>query len=659
MNKLSVFIKPQYVKQTDVKERFPDGKEHPLHLVQKRMKLDFESFPYFIILTAPTGTGKSYSFPFPVLNSIEKNGKHYGIRGLIVLPTNALIEELTINFQKTYSDLNIIKITGKTLDALLKKGFNRWTEILELCAKADLVITNPDIINYAMHGGYHKNKSDFWKNKTGRREFVNFLEKFTYIIFDEYHLYDESQIANIWTLIKLRDLFLQDNNKIKYLFASATPEKELKIFLEEQNCKVEEIIEEITSDNKNARAIHGRLEVEFHLSSDIQPLIDNKLEEIEQELKRNIKVLLILNNLRAVQILAKKLTTRFPNSIIYQSTGYGPKEEDHNEKIKNANIIVATNKAEVGVNYGIEYCIMQTGKFFQNFVQRFGRVSRGDLEGKVIIGVDNIIFNKIQKCFQDSENLDYYSFIERIRNILQSKNFYSKIIPFYYGEYIWCIKRNIRYHQSYNTRTYFNTQLSASDFFKQGHAYSRYKLLSEIDQLIQEMRKRYGNGPITKQWYQWWENYLTTYLSFRDASKIVVIIDKDQNIETRYSLDWILQNKEILDIQVEEKGKLKVYKYIVGALKEKDKDIEYTVTTIPNIGAKENDFLSYDDIVNDKNLKRYFKKAIVRVEDRVRKGIEPIDELQRQLIQKLKLLELTFNKKRLKIDNIEGNDEFL
>ena len=106
MDKIKVFIKPQYVKYTTVRERFPDGKQHPLHLLQKRMKMDFNAFPEFVIITAPTGTGKSYAFPFPVLESKKRDGKYFNIRGLVVLPTNALIDELTENFQQTYKGLS-------------------------------------------------------------------------------------------------------------------------------------------------------------------------------------------------------------------------------------------------------------------------------------------------------------------------------------------------------------------------------------------------------------------------------------------------------------------------------------------------------------------------------------------------------------------------
>ena len=89
------------------------------------------------------------------------------------------------------------------------------------------------------------------------------------------------------------------------------------------------------------------------------------------------KALLILDQLRDVQILAEKLREVFPEYTIYQSTGYVASNEPQDARIKAANLIIATNKAEVGVNYDVEYCIMQPGKYFQNFVQAFWQGVKG------------------------------------------------------------------------------------------------------------------------------------------------------------------------------------------------------------------------------------------------------------------------------------------
>jgi CRISPR-associated endonuclease/helicase Cas3 len=656
MNTFTIKIKPQYVKLTTEKEIFTNGKESFLHEVQKRMKLDFDKFPEFTIITAPTGTGKSYAFPFPVINSKKKNSAfdEDKIRGLIVLPTNALIDELSENFSKTYPFLKIEKLTGKTLDDYAVKGFNRWLKVLELCkGDTDLVITNPDIINYAMHGGYHTNA---WQN-TGRKEFHNFLESFGYVIFDEYHLYDESQIANILTLTYLRNIFLNENSKIKYLFASATPEKSLKDILINQGYTLEEIIEEITEDNSNARAIHGELEVEFQSTTNMLTFINDKIDEIKGELNNKKKVLIILDKLNEVQLLSERLASFFPKINIYQSTGYVSKIESQNEKVKQANIIIATNKAEVGVNYEVEYCIMQPGKYFRNFVQRFGRVSRGDLEGKVIICIDNVKYNSLKRIFQNSDSVSYYEFIGNVQSVMDSKKFYSERVPFYLGEYIWCIEQSLRNQKGgFNSFQYFKERLDEEGFFKNKEAYSRYKLFSEINKIIFKIAKIFPKGLTAQAWKAWWENYLNTFLFFRDSSLVVQIFDKKFNMELNYSLDWILRYKEILNIEETKKGDFLIKKYTVGDLKDRDKNIQYHVNTIPSVGAKENEFLSPSDLFN---LQSIFENAVKIIYEKNKKGVEDINKLQIELLDKVKFLSKTFDRKRLKILEIEGNNNFL
>jgi len=658
MDKFSIKIKPQFVKLTDEKEIFPNGQECFLHLGQKRMKLDFDKFPEFTIFTAPTGTGKSYAFPFPVINA-KKHSNPFDegkIRGLIVLPTNALIDELSESFSKTYPVLKVSNITGKTLDEFAVKGFNRWFKVLELCKEADLVITNPDVINYAMHGGYHQFA---WQN-TGRKEFYNFLELFGYIVFDEYHLYDESQIANILTLIYLRDIFLNENNKIKYFFVSATPERALKSILEKKGYDVEEVIEQIVEVSDNARAIHGKIDVEFCSLTNLDSLLTEYQLDINEMISSRKKILFVLDKLVDVQNLSNKLLVKYPNLTIYQSTGYAPQSDNQQHKIDTANIIVATNKAEVGVNYNVEYCIMQPGKYYQNLIQRFGRVARGNLNGRVVICFDNnVTFNKLKKAFCGEKELSYYEFIEKIQFEIQSKKFYEEKVPYYQGEYVWCIEKNLKSQKNaYNSLMYFKERLDEENFFKNKESYSRYKLFSDIDKSIYNLKKEFPDGVSAKAWDEWWTNYLNTFLTFRDNSLVVQVYDKSMNIELSYSLEWILQYKEILDIEEIKKDNYIIRKYIVGELKERDRDIQYLTDTIPGkgIGSIENQFLNSKDIYE---LSKTFENRIINIQKKKKNGIEKIEKMQMDLLEKVIQLGKTFDKKRLNIIDIKGNDNFL
>lgn len=669
MNSFTVHIKPQFVRLTKMTALFPDGEEHRLHEVQKRMKMEYDQLSEFVIITAPTGTGKSYAFPFPVLEAKKKGGLYDdGLRGCIVLPTNALIDELTENFVKTYPGLAINRLTGEELNARLAKGFQRWETALDICKSSDLVITNPDIINYAMHGGYHRFRSD---HKTGGREFVNFLEKFDYFIFDEYHLYDETQIANLLTLINLRKFFLR-NKKVRWFFVSATPEEGLKNILEQEGYEFEEIIELITDDPSEARPIHGRLEVEFVECNDLSKIIAKKSGELLEEREAGRRSLVIADQLRDVHLLAAEWRNDHAEMKVYESTGYRPKDENSKKELAIADLILATNKAEVGVNYNVEYCIMQTGKYFRNFVQRFGRVSRGDLEGKVVVAVNNFsTFNRLRASFAGHAELSYYDFLNLARPHFQKKEFYTEIIPFLVGEYIWCIENNIATTQEFNTGKYLRRRMGEEEFFR-GKVYARYKYMDDVDNLILEGMKHFlGEGSVSKwrwkqvmnrikafptveKWANWWQTYLETYFTFRDASKVVPIIDASRgNQEVEYSLDWILQHKELIHIERDKDGNPD--KYIVGNLKERNKDIQYIVSTFPP-GDMSNKLMKWKEQFE---LDKVFLRALERTIKKSEKGVDWKDEWQVRLCKKLVPLAATFSMKRLRIDDIYSDDYIL
>lgn len=564
---------------------------------------------------------------------------------------------------------------------VLTFGKNRIeSNMLKIATESDLVITNPDLINYAMHGGYHQ-----WAhhNKTGATRFSSFLDKFNYIIFDEYHLYDEAQIANILTLVKLREYFLPhygvskgNIHGVRFFFVSATPEEGLKKIIGNEGYEYEEIIEKIVNKSTNARPIHGTLEVEFVDCKDIKALIRAKIPELQEVIKTQ-KVLLILDKLRDVQELAEELKSTFEGYTIYQSTGYVSKSENHNEKIKVANLIIATNKAEVGVNYDVEYCIMQPGKHFQNFVQRFGRVSRGDLDGKIVVYVEKK-YNKLKRLFREIESIGYYDFLGEMRSQLQGKRFYTERVPMYLGEYFWCIQNSIRKYQEFDVGRYLNRRMNEEGFYE-GILYRRYRLFKEIDDIIREMvmsslklstlsrtekilkergvyKQLEKRAPRTWQWVSWWKNYLDTFLTFRDGSKVVKIYDRKVGEELEYSLDWIIQHKAIEQLEILQTEPYEVVRYTVGNFKEQDKDIQYTVSTLPNAGMERNNLLSYNDLFD---LDKAFKHSVERIYDKVKKGDEEIDELQAALCKQIIHLALTFDRKRLKIEAIENNNMFI
>jgi len=81
-------------------------------------------------------------------------------------------------------------------------------ELKEQRNSAEIVIINPDIVNFVIHGGYHIEESDKRRHILNFQDWTEFFGKIDYVVFDEYHLYDEEQIANIlvWLITGLSRL---------------------------------------------------------------------------------------------------------------------------------------------------------------------------------------------------------------------------------------------------------------------------------------------------------------------------------------------------------------------------------------------------------------------------------------------------------------------
>jgi hypothetical protein len=60
----------------------------------------------------------------------------------------------------------------------------------------------------------------------------------------------------------------------------------------------------------------------------------------------------------------------------------------------------------------------------------------------------------------DVEEVNYYDFLEKIRFVIQSKKFYSEKVPYYMGEYIWCIEKNLKKQKgTFNVVQYFSSKI--------------------------------------------------------------------------------------------------------------------------------------------------------------------------------------------------------
>src|SRR5881398_3213884 len=109
-NSVSLTILPQFVETTD---EVYSGRR--LHRIQQAL-MHYDKLPQFTIITAPTGTGKSFAFPLPIISYKRKNIKFGERRGIIVSPTNALIKDMETQYKENFPELKVTRLNREKLD---------------------------------------------------------------------------------------------------------------------------------------------------------------------------------------------------------------------------------------------------------------------------------------------------------------------------------------------------------------------------------------------------------------------------------------------------------------------------------------------------------------------------------------------------------------
>jgi len=642
---VQITLKPQFVTTTNTKFR-----GNHLHSFQETMLHLDQLEEEVLILTAPTGTGKSYSFPLPIIQYKELK-QLAPKRALIISPTNALIEDMCREYADLASreKLKITELNSKILDRIDgARGTKRWTEILKLISKNDIAITNPDILNWAMTGGYSFQN---WQEQV-----TELIKMVHYFIFDEYHIYDEEQIGNIigWMLF-IKMIFKERFKTKKFIFASATPEPALANLLRQHGFSVcvkdEDILDKPFS--KQDRKIKGEVKLSFlkldSKTGEARPddgVVNFLLKE--QDFKPQLpekRTLVIFDELESLRRTKKKIELKFKPFKVAETSGYTTKEKEP-DRIDNADLIIATNKVEVGVNLGVQTVLMPTGKYLRNFIQRLGRVARKGTDGDAYVFVDR--FKTYTKYLEEGQSISYYELLDYLQNkgLLTDKEFYENVIPRFIGAFFFVmLYQTLKVH---SFKEILRERLKINPLT--GEAKYMFNVLQAIHLDINQLKKIDKSSGYYKQRKaieEWWGDFRKTFCYFRGDSRSIKIIDLDENDkETEYSLEWNLKHREILNKRETEEGII----YEVGGFRDEKAELQYIVDTFPFGSLNEgNRVLSQKD---KWNLPRVFEERVKIAEKRW----QPTNEFAIKVIQILenvKHLRLIFTQKRLKIDDIK------
>jgi len=326
-----------------------------------------------VILTAPTGSGKTESAMLWLRNQLELGGQG---RVFYVLPftasINAMYERLSSD-EKGLGNSKVGMLHGKLQDYLYdylddvqyihtskKEAISEIRDKFKTLSTPLKVITPFQLI----------------KNLFGLKGFEQGIFEWTggYFIFDEIHAYSPEVFAQIKVFLEYVVTYL----KGKVFIMTATMPSFLKIELENSIGNFTSII----ADEQLYKTFNR------HQVILKEGLLFNSLHLTENDLKVGKKVLVVCNTVLQSQEVFKNLKDYATNAVLLHSAFTGEDRTNHEKSLKEGEkdeinpiqLLVGTQAIEVSLD--IDYDVIYTEPApIDALIQRFGRVNRKRKKG--------------------------------------------------------------------------------------------------------------------------------------------------------------------------------------------------------------------------------------------------------------------------------------
>lgn len=357
------------------------------------------------IYAAPTGAGKSYAFQRLIQTDKSK-------RVLFVVPTRrlaqniaqALLEALATEGVDKPKDVVAIwssdeKERLKQERPSLNVGRLRLDQVnaFQGAERCQFIISTPETVALMLVKGRFpaKGETPF--------QIVSLLKNFDHIVFDEFHLIEARGfgLAASMALMTAKS----GGGTAKVTFLSATPiniKRTLITLGVDENCideREELIVSGDRAETGSARALHGDVEIVFEDAETLPDLIANHIDEVRPAASSGRQVVSVFDSNMELQAHASRLAR------LLDSVGIRPSDRmvinSFDDRVTNGgnylflrgssvdpmkpSVILSTSSIEIGVTLRASLMIMDPGYDAASFVQRIGRVARGDAPGKVIV----------------------------------------------------------------------------------------------------------------------------------------------------------------------------------------------------------------------------------------------------------------------------------
>jgi len=372
--------------------------------------------------TAMTGDGKTLAALLPAFY-VRGLGK-----GLFNYPTNELIRDQLKQIGKWKDefkvDLQVGELTGAKLAAYMsEEGFNKIETLRNVANDNKIVLTNPDIftlihrLHYDRRGGNKARLAETWFNQ------------YRYIVFDEFHIFNAPQIANILDGIAFNRSSIGERWAAKFIFLSATSDEKFSEILNRNGITTKTIKGQythgLTDSTTHRRILH---EVELTLVSSeqsnggVEKWVFENLEYIKQFFVKypESKGLIIVNSVFAAKRIVRTLENANCGLTIGENTGLtGVKVR---EEAMSKQLIIATSTVDVGVDFAINFLVYESLDA-GTFIQRLGRLGRhnGFPIYQAIALLPDWVKEKFTDFYGSEAEVDRESFFQAVREKVYQK----------------------------------------------------------------------------------------------------------------------------------------------------------------------------------------------------------------------------------------------
>ena len=539
MNPIKVLPVYSRLSQSDTITDLPAGialREHQVKTFEAIRDPDID----VVFNTAMTGDGKSLAAYLPALLDNR--------RVLAMYPTIELIldqlEQIKSYCEKFNRDI--------TPECMFSEHLYELRAELELSSQAKaieflagghkILLTNPDIFNLIANFKYMS------RHQNPDRLLQTILNCYDIFLFDEFHIYDVSQVVSVLTaMLYIIEQTRGTGNEKKFVFLSATPNPLLLECLEQSGLRYKIIDGDYhfeNADEQNWNQICQPFTLHFHsVGRQTEAWIQNRYQEIVNWFSDNpnSRGAIIVNSVAT----AKRIIEFFKEHDFPWSFGEitGITGKPKRESARKAKLIVGTSTVDVGIDFEINYLIFEALDS-GSWVQRLGRLGRHkgyeQDDGKKVAFTKFVAHSLLPKYVAERteaadipEVINKASLIESMQNEEKDKRIFSPTNDFrnYQRSWGWL-------HPAHVINTLGHPRLRDNYAPLREQLTETYSDVFKVD--IGERVKWYYK--ITQDRPEIIENAVT---QFRGETPFTCgILDEDDGEIKTYDLLWVLRNAE-------------------------------------------------------------------------------------------------------------------